>query len=98
MPDSFSSVGPVSNYIYHPPSRTFQEHYSGRVDHQFNPNFKIYGSYTYNPATAYNVLPAFPARIRSLTAPRATTRAFHNLEFVDSCGFKDISSLHIRER
>jgi len=22
--------------------------FSGRVDHQFNQNFKIYGSYTYN--------------------------------------------------
>ena len=48
MPGSFSSTGPVSNYTYDPPSRTFLEYYSGRVDHQFNPNFKIYGSYTYN--------------------------------------------------
>ena len=48
MAGSFSSTGPVSNFTYDPPSRTFYEDYSGRVDHQFNPNFKIYGSYTYN--------------------------------------------------
>ena len=48
MPGSFSSTGPVSNFTYNPPSRTFFEDYSGRVDHQFNPNFKMYGSYTYN--------------------------------------------------
>ena len=48
MPGSFSSTGPVSNFTYNPPSRTFFEDYSGRVDHQFNPNFKVYGSYTYN--------------------------------------------------
>lgn len=34
--------------VYDPPSRTFYEDYSGRVDHQFSQNFKIYGSYTYN--------------------------------------------------
>jgi hypothetical protein len=48
MPGSFSSTGPVSNYTYDPPSRTFQEHFSGRMDHQFNLKTKIYGSYTYN--------------------------------------------------
>ena len=48
MPGSFSSTGPVSNFTYDPPSRTFFEDYSGRVDHQFNSNFKLYGSYTYN--------------------------------------------------
>ena len=48
MPGSFSSTGPVSNYTYDPPSRTFTEYFSGRVDHQFNPKNKIYGSYTYN--------------------------------------------------
>lgn len=48
MPGSFTSTGPVSNFTYDPPSRTFFEDYSGRIDHQFNPNFRIYGSYTYN--------------------------------------------------
>jgi hypothetical protein len=45
---SYSSTGPVSNFAYNPPSRTFFEDYSGRVDHQFNSNFKVYTSYTYN--------------------------------------------------
>ena len=48
MPGSFSSTGPVSNFTYNPPSRTFFEDYSGRVDHQFSSKFKMYGSYTYN--------------------------------------------------
>lgn len=48
MPGSLSSTGPVSNFTYDPPSRTYFEDYSGRVDHQFSPNFKVYGSYTYN--------------------------------------------------
>jgi len=48
LPGSFSSTGPVSNFTYNPPSRTFFEDYSGRVDHQFNSNFKVYTSYTYN--------------------------------------------------
>ena len=48
MPGSFSSTGPVSNFTYDPPSRTFFEDYSGRVDHQFNSNLRMYTSYTYN--------------------------------------------------
>jgi hypothetical protein len=48
MPGSFSSTGPVSNYTYNPPSRTFFEDFSERVDHQVNSNFRLYGSWTYN--------------------------------------------------
>ncbi|MEO7143719.1 MAG: carboxypeptidase-like regulatory domain-containing protein, partial [Bryobacteraceae bacterium] len=48
MPGSFSSTGPVSNFTYDPPSRTFYEDYSTRIDQQFSSNFKMYGSYTYN--------------------------------------------------
>ncbi len=48
QPGSFSSTGPVSNYLYNEKSRTFFEDFSGRVDHQVNQNIKIYGSYTYN--------------------------------------------------
>ena len=48
FPGSFSSTGPVSNFTYNPPSRTFFEDYSGRVDHQFSTKFKMYSSYTYN--------------------------------------------------
>lgn len=48
LPASWSSTGPVSNYEYLAKSRTFYEDYNERLDHQFNPNFKLYGSYTYN--------------------------------------------------
>lgn len=47
-PGSFTSTGPVSNYTWGSKSRTFFSDYSGRVDHQFSPNLKAYGSYTYN--------------------------------------------------
>ena len=45
---SYSSTGPVSNYTYEAKSRTFYEDYSGRIDHQFTDNIKLFGSYTYN--------------------------------------------------
>jgi Carboxypeptidase regulatory-like domain/TonB-dependent Receptor Plug Domain len=48
MPGSFSSTGPVSNFTYDPPSRTFYEDFSERVDHQVNSAFRLYGSWTYN--------------------------------------------------
>ncbi|MGA2114481.1 MAG: TonB-dependent receptor [Bryobacteraceae bacterium] len=48
QPGSLSSTGPVSNYTYEAKSRTFYEDYSGRIDEQINPSFKLFGSYTYN--------------------------------------------------
>ena len=48
MPGSFSSTGPVSNYTYNPPSRTYFEDFSERVDHQVNSQFRLYASWTYN--------------------------------------------------
>ena len=47
-PGSFSSTGPVSNFTYDPPSRTFFEDFSERVDHQVNSKLRLYGSWTYN--------------------------------------------------
>ncbi len=47
-PGSFDANGPINNLLYNEKSRTFFEDYNGRLDHQFNPDFKIYGSYTYN--------------------------------------------------
>lgn len=47
-PGSFSSTGPVSNFTYDPPSRTFYEDFSERVDHQVNSAIRLYGSWTYN--------------------------------------------------
>ena len=45
---SLLASGPNNNLLYDEKSRTFYEDYNGRLDHQFSPNFKIYGSYTYN--------------------------------------------------
>jgi hypothetical protein len=47
-PGSLSSSGPVSNFTWFSKSRTFFEDYSQRIDQQFSPDFKFYGSYTYN--------------------------------------------------
>ena len=47
-PGSFTSTGPVGNYTWGSKSRTFFEDYSTRIDQQFSPDFKMYGSYTYN--------------------------------------------------
>ncbi|MBV8830907.1 MAG: carboxypeptidase regulatory-like domain-containing protein, partial [Acidobacteriaceae bacterium] len=47
-PGSLTTTGPVSNYTWASKSRTFFTDYSARVDHQFNPSLKAYGSYTYN--------------------------------------------------
>ena len=47
-PGSPTTTGPVSNYTWESRSRTFYEDFSGRVDQQFSPNIKAYGSYTYN--------------------------------------------------
>ena len=45
---SLTAAGPSNNILYDEVSRTFNEDYSGRLDHQFTSNFKIYGSYTYS--------------------------------------------------
>jgi hypothetical protein len=45
---SETSTGPVSNYTWASKSRTFLEDYNTRIDHQFDPSFKLYGSWTYN--------------------------------------------------
>jgi hypothetical protein len=47
LPGSFSSTGPVSNFVYNPPSRTFNEYFSERVDHQVNSKLRLYGSWSY---------------------------------------------------
>ena len=51
---ALTATGPDSNLITAENSRTFFEDYSTRIDHQFNPNFKIYGSWTYNHQSGLN--------------------------------------------
>lgn len=53
-PGSLTNTGPSSNLITAENSRTFFEDYSTRIDHQFKPNFKIYGSLTYNHQNGLN--------------------------------------------
>jgi hypothetical protein len=48
QPGTFNSAGPVGNFLYNEFSKTFFQDWSGKVDHQFNQNVKIYGSYTRN--------------------------------------------------
>ncbi|MBI3473788.1 MAG: carboxypeptidase regulatory-like domain-containing protein, partial [Candidatus Solibacter usitatus] len=46
--------GPVSNLIANEKARVFFEDFSQRIDHQFSPNFKFYGSWTYNHSSGFN--------------------------------------------
>ena len=72
-PGSFSSTGPVSNYTYEPPSRTFFEDYSGRVDHQLNStNSSCTAATPITTKTGWDGPPAF--RYRRSTAPTAISR------------------------
>ncbi len=52
-PGTFNANGPVGNLNANEYARVFFEDYSGRLDHQFGPNFKIYGSYTYNHQSGF---------------------------------------------
>ena len=45
---SYNTLGPTSNLIANEFSKTFLNDYNLRIDHQFNPGLKIYGSYTEN--------------------------------------------------
>jgi hypothetical protein len=53
-PGGLNPGGPVSNLITNENSRTYFEDYSGRVDHQFTSNMKLYASYTYNHQNGRN--------------------------------------------
>ena len=46
-PDTPNANGPVENIIYGENARVFQEFFAGRLDHQFTPNFKIHGTWSY---------------------------------------------------
>ena len=53
-PGSLAATGPDSNLITAENARVFFEDYNFRVDQQFNSNFKIYGSWTYNHSSGFN--------------------------------------------
>ncbi len=61
LPGSFNSGGPVGNLLADELALTFLDDYNARVDHQFSPAFKLYGSYTQNSQSGYQR----PINIRS---------------------------------
>jgi hypothetical protein len=52
-PGGVTSDGPNGNLLANELSRTFFDDHSLRVDHQFSPAFKIYGSFTHNYTSGF---------------------------------------------
>ena len=52
-PATLSADGPASNWSYDERSRTFFEDFNIRLDHQFNPNIKVYASWTSNHSNGW---------------------------------------------
>ncbi len=48
QPGTLNANGPQSNFTYDAKSRQFWTDLNTRIDHQFSPKFKIYGSWTWN--------------------------------------------------
>lgn len=53
MPGTFNSGGPVGNLLADELALVFLNDYNLRIDHQFSPAFKIYGSYTQNDQSGF---------------------------------------------
>jgi hypothetical protein len=53
QPGSFNSGGPVSNLLADEFAKVFFDDYNLRIDHQFSPALKIYGSYTQNNQSGF---------------------------------------------
>jgi hypothetical protein len=53
QPGTFNALGPVGNLLANELALVFFNDYNLRLDHQFNPAFKIYGSYTQNDQTGF---------------------------------------------
>ena len=47
-PGTYSNTGPSNNFQGTYLKKVFWENYTGRLDHQFDPSFKIFGNWTYN--------------------------------------------------
>lgn len=52
-PGTFNALGPNGNYLADEFALVFFDDYNVRLDHQFNPSFKIYTSYTENRSSGY---------------------------------------------
>jgi hypothetical protein len=53
QPGSFNTTGPTSNYLADEFARVFFDDYNLRMDHQFSPAWKLYGSYTQNSQSGF---------------------------------------------
>ena len=53
QPGTFNALGPVGNLMADEFARVFFNDFSTRLDHQFSPYFKIYGSYTENRQSGF---------------------------------------------
>jgi hypothetical protein len=53
QPGGFNTTGPTSNYLADEFANVFFDDYNLRMDHQFSPSFKLYGSYTSNHQSGY---------------------------------------------
>ena len=53
QPGSFTNTGPSNNVLANEYARTFFNDYNLRLDHQFSPAFKIYGSLTENDQSGF---------------------------------------------
>ena len=47
-PGTYSNTGPQNNFQGTYLKKVFWENYTGRIDHQFDPNFKIFANWQYN--------------------------------------------------
>jgi hypothetical protein len=52
-PGTFNPLGPVGNLMADEEARVFFNDWNLRLDHQFNPSFKVYGSYSENSQTGF---------------------------------------------
>ncbi|MCW5982397.1 MAG: TonB-dependent receptor [Bryobacteraceae bacterium] len=53
QPATFNANGPVGNLLADEFAKVFFDDYNTRLDHQFSPNFRIYGSYTENRGSGF---------------------------------------------
>ena len=53
QPGSFTTTGPSNNLLADEFARTFFDDYNFRMDHQFSPSLKLYGSFTENNQSGF---------------------------------------------
>ena len=94
---TFTNTGPSNNLLADEFARVFFNDYNLRIDHQFSPTFKLYGSYTQNDQSGFGRpklikedLPGVRRRRRGTTVP---TRQLNT-----SIGYTWVSNAEDRQR